>query len=76
MIVYPLQDSGTMLVRGYEVRRTDSFDLQSEALDGDRNLMPVGETISPSGLSVVKQILYFMIMEGYILLKSITATIL
>ena len=33
MIVYPLQDSGTMLVRGYEVRRTDSFDLQSEALE-------------------------------------------
>ncbi len=31
-IVYPEQDRGQMLVRGYEVRRTDSFDLQSEAL--------------------------------------------
>ncbi|MGP6239230.1 DNA-directed DNA polymerase [Cuniculiplasma sp. SKW4] len=31
-IVYPEQDKGQMLVRGYEVRRTDSFDLQSEAL--------------------------------------------
>jgi DNA polymerase I len=31
-IVYPKEDKGTMLVRGYEVRRTDSFDLQSELL--------------------------------------------
>jgi DNA polymerase I len=31
-IVYPESQSGKMLVRGYEVRRTDSFDLQSEAL--------------------------------------------
>lgn len=30
-IVYPKEDSGKMLVRGYEVRRTDSFNLQSEA---------------------------------------------
>ncbi|MHB1439510.1 MAG: DNA-directed DNA polymerase [Cuniculiplasma sp.] len=31
-IVYPEENSGEMLVRGYEVRRTDSFDLQSELL--------------------------------------------
>ncbi len=31
-IVYPYDQAGTTLVRGYEVRRTDSFDLQSEAL--------------------------------------------
>lgn len=31
-IVYPKEDSGEILVRGYEVRRTDSFNLQSEAL--------------------------------------------
>ncbi|QRF75176.1 DNA polymerase [Thermoplasmatales archaeon] len=31
-IVFPLEQNGTVLVRGYEVRRTDSFDLQSEAL--------------------------------------------
>ncbi len=33
MMVYPEQDAGTMLVRGYEVRRTDSFGMQSEALE-------------------------------------------
>ncbi len=32
MIVYPQDGAGEMLVRGYEVRRTDSFDLQSELL--------------------------------------------
>ena len=31
-IVFPVEQAGTVLVRGYEVRRTDSFDLQSEAL--------------------------------------------
>lgn len=31
-MVYPQEESGKMLVRGYEVRRTDSFDLQSEVL--------------------------------------------
>ncbi len=31
-IVYPEDAKGTILVRGYETRRTDSFDLQSEAL--------------------------------------------
>lgn len=30
-IVFPREDSGKILVRGYEVRRTDSFNLQSEA---------------------------------------------
>lgn len=30
-IVYPEESRGEVLVRGYEVRRTDSFDLQSEA---------------------------------------------
>ena len=33
MITYPESDRGKMLVRGYEVRRTDSFDLQSEVLE-------------------------------------------
>lgn len=31
-IVYPEAQEGEVLVRGYEVRRTDSFDLQSESL--------------------------------------------
>ena len=31
-IVYPESQKGEVLVRGYEVRRTDSFDLQSESL--------------------------------------------
>ncbi len=31
-IIYPEDQKGETLVRGYEVRRTDSFDLQSEAL--------------------------------------------
>lgn len=31
-IVYPEAQNGEVLVRGYEVRRTDSFDLQSESL--------------------------------------------
>ncbi len=31
-IVYPPQEKGNIIVRGYEIRRTDSFDLQSEAL--------------------------------------------
>lgn len=31
-IVYPPSSAGEILVRGYETRRTDSFDLQSEAL--------------------------------------------
>ncbi|MCL6014237.1 MAG: DUF1744 domain-containing protein, partial [Candidatus Thermoplasmatota archaeon] len=31
-IVYPMDSAGEMLVRGYEVRRTDSFDMQSELL--------------------------------------------
>lgn len=31
-IVYPESQKGEILIRGYEVRRTDSFDLQSEAL--------------------------------------------
>jgi DNA polymerase I len=31
-IVYPRDQSGETLVRGYEMRRTDSFDLQSESL--------------------------------------------
>jgi len=42
-IVWPEEHSGEMVVRGYEIRRTDSFDLQSESqmqvfkkiLDGD-----------------------------------------
>lgn len=31
-IVYPKAQEGEVLIRGYEVRRTDSFDLQSESL--------------------------------------------
>jgi len=31
-VVYPLEESGEIVVRGYETRRTDSFDLQSEVL--------------------------------------------
>jgi DNA polymerase elongation subunit (family B) len=31
-IIYPEQEKGNIIVRGYEIRRTDSFDLQSEAL--------------------------------------------
>lgn len=31
-IIYPDDQKGEVLVRGYEMRRTDSFDLQSEAL--------------------------------------------
>ncbi|WP_337860817.1 DNA polymerase domain-containing protein [Ferroplasma sp.] len=31
-IVYPPSSAGEILVRGYETRRTDSFDLQSESL--------------------------------------------
>ncbi|MEM4104612.1 MAG: DNA polymerase domain-containing protein [Thermoplasmatales archaeon] len=31
-VVYPEQERGNVVVRGYEIRRTDSFDLQSEAL--------------------------------------------
>ena len=31
-IIYPESQKGEILVRGYEVRRTDSFDLQSQAL--------------------------------------------
>ncbi|MDA8055366.1 MAG: DUF1744 domain-containing protein [Thermoplasmatales archaeon] len=31
-VLFPKQDSGNIVVRGYEIRRTDSFDLQSEAL--------------------------------------------
>lgn len=31
-IAYPYEQAGETLIRGYEVRRTDSFDLQSEAL--------------------------------------------
>jgi DNA polymerase I len=31
-ILYPKQEAGNMVVRGYEIRRTDSFDLQSDAL--------------------------------------------
>ena len=31
-IVYPESQKGEIIVRGYEMRRTDSFDLQSEAL--------------------------------------------
>ncbi len=31
-VVYPKQESGNIVVRGYEIRRTDSFDLQSDAL--------------------------------------------
>ncbi len=42
-IIWPEEERGEMVVRGYEIRRTDSFDLQSEAqkavfekiLDGD-----------------------------------------
>ncbi len=42
-IIWPEEEKGNMVVRGYEIRRTDSFDLQSEAqravfekiLDGD-----------------------------------------
>ncbi len=42
-IIWPEESRGEMIVRGYEIRRTDSFDLQSEAqklvfekiLDGD-----------------------------------------
>ncbi len=38
-IVYPPGSSGEILVRGYETRRTDSFDLQSEALSNVFNLI-------------------------------------
>ncbi|MEM0141180.1 MAG: DNA polymerase domain-containing protein [Thermoplasmatales archaeon] len=31
-VAYPQQERGNIVVRGYEIRRTDSFDLQSEAL--------------------------------------------
>lgn len=31
-VVYPPEESGQIVVRGYETRRTDSFDLQSEIL--------------------------------------------
>ncbi|MEM4039879.1 MAG: DNA polymerase domain-containing protein, partial [Thermoplasmata archaeon] len=31
-VVYPPNEAGTIVVRGYETRRTDSFDLQSEIL--------------------------------------------
>lgn len=31
-VVFPKQDAGNIVVRGYEIRRTDSFDLQSDAL--------------------------------------------
>jgi DNA polymerase I len=31
-VLFPKQDAGNMVVRGYEIRRTDSFDLQSDAL--------------------------------------------
>ncbi len=31
-VVYPPEERGTIVVRGYETRRTDSFDLQSEIL--------------------------------------------
>ncbi len=31
-VLFPRQDEGNMVVRGYEIRRTDSFDLQSDAL--------------------------------------------
>ncbi len=31
-IAFPYEQSGEILIRGYEVRRTDSFNLQSEAL--------------------------------------------
>ena len=31
-VVYPVEESGEIVVRGYETRRTDSFDLQSEIL--------------------------------------------
>lgn len=31
-VLFPRQDEGNIVVRGYEIRRTDSFDLQSEAL--------------------------------------------
>ncbi len=31
-ILFPKQEAGNMVVRGYEIRRTDSFDLQSDAL--------------------------------------------
>jgi DNA polymerase I len=31
-VVYPENERGNLIVRGYEIRRTDSFDLQSEAL--------------------------------------------
>lgn len=31
-ILYPENERGNLIVRGYEIRRTDSFDLQSEAL--------------------------------------------
>ncbi len=42
-IVWPEENSGELIIRGYEIRRTDSFDLQSEAqlmifekiMDGD-----------------------------------------
>ncbi len=42
-VIWPKEEHGEMIVRGYEIRRTDSFDLQSEAqrmvfekiLDGD-----------------------------------------
>jgi len=31
-VLFPPQDRGNIVVRGYEIRRTDSFDLQSDAL--------------------------------------------
>jgi DNA polymerase I len=31
-VLFPKQDLGNIVVRGYEIRRTDSFDLQSDAL--------------------------------------------
>jgi DNA polymerase I len=31
-VVFPENENGNIIVRGYEIRRTDSFDLQSEAL--------------------------------------------
>ncbi len=39
-----------------------------------RNLAPLGETISPSSLSVVKQMFLLMMSDGYIDLKSSTMT--
>ncbi|MGP6294374.1 DNA-directed DNA polymerase [Caldiplasma sukawensis] len=58
-IVYPEFDKGELLVRGYEVRRTDSFDLQSEALQKvfeylmDRNIDGAREY----GENIVKKLL-------------------